>query len=256
MKVREARLGEASDLQKFLQNLDHFQQWLTRTQTAIATEEMPNDVAEAESLLSQHDQLKAEIKAYAPDYQKMKEFGDKVVEGQQDVQYMFLRERLKALDEGWNDLSKMWDNKRNFLLQNLHLQIFLRDARQCEILLSEQENFLSKEEIPTTPGAAARLTPEAAENQIRQLDSFISTMDANDEKASTDWLCFFPISLVLRNRNCYLALLWYFCATLASCCIKLFYQMSYFCCNVGTGNVVAVPSRSSGKCVLVRPFLL
>ena len=66
MKVREARLGEASDLQKFLQNLDHFQQWLTRTQTAIATEEMPNNVAEAESLISQHDQLKAEIKAYAP----------------------------------------------------------------------------------------------------------------------------------------------------------------------------------------------
>jgi len=191
MKVREARLGEASELQKFLQDLDHFQQWLTRTQTAIATEDIPNDVAEAESLLSQHDQLKAEIKAYAPEYEKMKEFGDKVVEGQQDVQYMFLRERLKALNDGWNDLSKMWDNKRNFLMQNLHLQVFLRDAQQCEILLSEQDNFLSKEEIPTTPGAAARLTPEAAENHIRQLESFISTMDANDEKASICYICIF-----------------------------------------------------------------
>jgi len=184
LKVREARLGEASDLQKFLQNLDHFQQWLTRTQTTIATEEMPNDVAEAESLLSQHDQLKSEIKAYAPDYEKMKEFGDKVVEGQQGVQYMFLRERLKALDDGWNDLMKMWENKRNLLLQNLRLQAFLRDVRQCELLLSEQDNFLSKEEIPTTPGEASRLTPEAAENHIRQLESFISTMDANSEKAS------------------------------------------------------------------------
>ena len=184
LRVREARLGEASDLQKFLQNLDHFQQWLTRTQTTIATEEMPNDVAEAESLLSQHDQLKSEIKAYAPDYEKMKEFGDKVVEGQQGVQYMFLRERLKALDDGWNDLMKMWENKRNLLLQNLRLQAFLRDVRQCELLLSEQDNFLSKEEIPTTPGEASRLTPEAAENHIRQLESFISTMDANSEKAS------------------------------------------------------------------------
>jgi len=204
MKIREARLGEASDLQKFLQNLDHFQQWLTRTQTAIATEEMPNDVAEAESLISQHDQLKDEIKAYAPDYQQMKEYGDKVVEGQQDVQYMFLRERLKALNDGWNDLSKMWDNKRNFLEQNLRLQAFLRDARQCEILLSEQDNFLSKEEIPTTPGAAARLTPEAAEKQIRQLESFISTMDANDEKASTGWPYIFLFCLLVCFLSCLL----------------------------------------------------
>lgn len=42
----------------------------------------------------------------------------------------------------------MWDNKQNMLLQNLYLQTFLRDCRQAEILLSEQENFLSKEDMP------------------------------------------------------------------------------------------------------------
>ena len=41
LKVRDERLGEASELQKFLQNLDHFQQWLTRTQMAIASEDIP-----------------------------------------------------------------------------------------------------------------------------------------------------------------------------------------------------------------------
>lgn len=92
LKVRDERLGEASELQKFLQNLDHFQQWLTRTQTAVASEAIPSDVAEAEDLLAQHDQLKSEIDAYAPDYIQMKTYGDKVVEGQEDVQYMFLRE--------------------------------------------------------------------------------------------------------------------------------------------------------------------
>lgn len=85
-------MGEASDLQKFLQNLDHFQQWLTKTQTSIASESIPNDVAEAEDLLQQHAQIKTEIDAYAPDYDQMKDYGSNVVEGQQDVQYMFLRE--------------------------------------------------------------------------------------------------------------------------------------------------------------------
>ena len=75
-----------------MQDLDHFQQWLTRTQTTIASEDIPADLAEAERLLNQHKQIKEEIDGYAPDYAQMKEFGEKVVEGQEDVQYMFLRE--------------------------------------------------------------------------------------------------------------------------------------------------------------------
>jgi len=92
LKVRDERLGEASELQTFLQNLDHFQQWLTRTETAIASEDHPTDLAEAERLLAEHAQLKQEINAYADEYAQMKEYGQKVVEGQEGVQYMFLRE--------------------------------------------------------------------------------------------------------------------------------------------------------------------
>jgi spectrin beta len=102
---------------------------------------------------------------------------------------MFLRERLKALNDGWNDLGRMWDNKRNQLNQNLNLQLFMRDARQCEVMLSEQDNFLAKEEIPTTPSAARQITPEAAESQIRQLENFIATMDANNEKVVVFLYC-------------------------------------------------------------------
>ena len=92
MKVRDERLGEASELQKFLQNLDHFQQWLTRTETAIASEDIPSDLVEAEKLLHDHALIKQEIDTYAPDYAQMKDYGQKVVEGQEGVQYMFLRE--------------------------------------------------------------------------------------------------------------------------------------------------------------------
>ena len=97
LKVRDERLGQASDLQKFLQNLDHFQQWLTHTETAIASEDIPNELGEAERLLAEHAQLKEEINAYADDYAQMKEYGQKVVEGQEGVQYMFLREASPSI---------------------------------------------------------------------------------------------------------------------------------------------------------------
>lgn len=93
LKERDEKLGEAGELQRFLGSLDHFQQWLSRTQTTIASEDIPNSLADAEKLLNQHQQLKEEIDAYGPEYAKIKDFGDKVIkEGEKDPQYMFLEQ--------------------------------------------------------------------------------------------------------------------------------------------------------------------
>ncbi|XP_060584243.1 spectrin beta chain-like isoform X5 [Ruditapes philippinarum] len=174
LKDRDEKLGEAGELQRFLGNLDHFQQWLSRTQTTVASEDAPNSLADAERLLNQHQQLKDEIDAYVPEYAKMKDFGDRVTEGQTDPQYMFLAQRLNALDDGWKELLQMWDSRQQGLSQDLNLQMFLRDAKQAEVLLNQQETFLSKEDVPNTL--------EAAENLIKHHEAFITTMDANDEK--------------------------------------------------------------------------
>ncbi|XP_076464437.1 spectrin beta chain-like isoform X2 [Babylonia areolata] len=174
LKERDEKLGEAGELQRFLGSLDHFQQWLARTQTTVASEDIPNSLADAERLLNQHQQLRDEIDTYAPEYAKIKEFGDKVTEGQDDPQYMFLRQRLQALDSGWNELLQMWENRQQLLSQSLSQQMLLRDAKQAEVLLNQQENFLSKEDVPNSV--------QAAENAIKRHEAFITTMDANDEK--------------------------------------------------------------------------
>lgn len=59
-----------------------------------------------------------------------------------DPQYMFLRERLKALGEGWAELQQMWEVRQQLLAQSLELQLLQRDARQAEVLLSQQEHRL------------------------------------------------------------------------------------------------------------------
>lgn len=61
---------------------------------------------------------------------------------QDDPQYMFLRERLKALGEGWTELQKMWENRQQLLAQSFELQLLQRDARQAEVLLAHQEHRL------------------------------------------------------------------------------------------------------------------
>ncbi|XP_054456659.1 spectrin beta chain, non-erythrocytic 1-like isoform X2 [Anoplopoma fimbria] len=176
MKNREESLGEASKLQQFLRDLDDFQSWLSRTQTAIASEDMPNTLAEAEKLLAQHENIKNEIRNYEEDYQKMRDMGEMVTQGQTDAQYMFLRQRLQALDTGWNELHKMWENRQNLLSQSHAYQLFVRDTKQAEAFLNNQEYVLAHTEMPTTL--------EGAEAAIKKQEDFMTTMDANEEKIS------------------------------------------------------------------------
>lgn len=101
LNKREESMGEAAELQKFLRELDHFSAWLTKTQTAVANSDQPQSLAEAEQLLNQHQTIKEEIDRYAPDYARMKEFGDKICSSADvsDPQYLFLRE-IKRFGSG------------------------------------------------------------------------------------------------------------------------------------------------------------
>uniref|UniRef100_A0A8C4DDL7 Spectrin beta chain n=1 Tax=Dicentrarchus labrax TaxID=13489 RepID=A0A8C4DDL7_DICLA len=174
MKRREESLGEASKLQGFLRDLDDFQSWLSRTQTAVASEDIPTSLPEAESLLAQHESIKNEVDNYKEDYEKMRAVGEEVTQGQTDAQYMFLAQRLQALDTGWHELRRMWENRHSLLAQAFDFQTFLRDAQQAEAFLNSQEYVLSHTEMPTSL--------QGAEEAIKKHEDFLTTTEASEEK--------------------------------------------------------------------------
>ncbi len=109
----------------------------------------------------------------------MMEYGEKVTADPStfdDPQYMFLRERLKALRDGWEEVHQMWENRQQLLSQSLNLQMFNRDAKQAEVLLSQQEHLLSKDETPSNL--------EQAESLIKKHEALLTTMEANDDKVN------------------------------------------------------------------------
>ncbi|KAM4546327.1 spectrin family protein isoform 2-T2 [Fundulus diaphanus] len=174
MKRREESLGEASKLQGFLRDLDDFQSWLSRTQTAVASEDIPTSLPEAECLLAQHESIKNEVDNYKEDYEKMRAVGEEVTQGQTDAQHMFLAQRLQALDTGWHELRCMWENRQSLLAQAFDFQTFLRDAKQAEAFLNSQEYVLSHTEMPTNL--------QAAEEAIKKHEDFLTTTEASEEK--------------------------------------------------------------------------
>ncbi|XP_028917531.1 spectrin beta chain, non-erythrocytic 2 isoform X2 [Ornithorhynchus anatinus] len=174
MRRREESLGEARRLQDFLRSLDDFQAWLGRTQTAVASEEGPATLPEAEALLAQHAGLRGEVERARGEYGRLRALGEEVTRDQADPQCLFLRQRLEALGTGWEELGRMWESRQGRLAQAHGFQGFLRDARQAEGVLSSQEYVLSHTEMPGTL--------QAADVAIKKLEDFLSTMDANGER--------------------------------------------------------------------------
>ncbi|XP_036114747.1 spectrin beta chain, non-erythrocytic 2 isoform X2 [Molossus molossus] len=174
MRRREESLGEARRLQDFLRSLDDFQAWLGRTQTAVASEEGPATLPEAEALLAQHAALRGEVERAQSEYSRLRALGEEVTRDQADPQCLFLRQRLEALGTGWEELGRMWESRQGRLAQAHGFQGFLRDARQAEGVLSSQEYVLSHTEMPGTL--------QAADATIKKLEDFMSTMDANGER--------------------------------------------------------------------------
>lgn len=138
LQGQEASLGEASQLQAFLQELDDFQAWLSMAQKTVASEDTPESLPEAEQLLQQHAAIKDEIDGHQQGYENVKASGEKVLHGQTDPEYLLLGQRLEGLDTGWDALRRMWESRGHTLAQCLGFQEFQKDAKQAETILSNQ----------------------------------------------------------------------------------------------------------------------
>uniref|UniRef100_A0A674F0V3 Spectrin, beta, erythrocytic n=1 Tax=Salmo trutta TaxID=8032 RepID=A0A674F0V3_SALTR len=178
LKEREDSLGEVSKLQNFLQDMDDFQSWLFKTQKAVASEDMPETLPQAEQLLSLHDAVHDDMGTHEEDYYKVRDTGVAVTQGQlDDPQYQELDKRLKGLDRGWDELHKMWDSRKGFLDQGLGFQQFMRDAKQVETILNNQEYTLAHTDKPDTL--------DGAEQALKKHEDFVCTMDANIERIAS-----------------------------------------------------------------------
>uniref|UniRef100_A0A8C8AIR1 Spectrin beta chain n=1 Tax=Otus sunia TaxID=257818 RepID=A0A8C8AIR1_9STRI len=172
---RAASLGEAGQLRRFLQDLDDFQAWLFRAQKAVAaTDEVPASLAEAEELLRQHEAAQRDMEEHAAAFATLVEAGEQVVGEQEDPQYEGLRQRLRGVEAGWAALGRMAEARHRFLAQCRGFQEFLRDAKQAEILLTNQEYTLAHLELPTTL--------EGSTAALRRFQDFRASVESSAEK--------------------------------------------------------------------------
>ncbi|NXX84109.1 SPTB1 protein, partial [Urocolius indicus] len=170
-----ATLGEAGQLRSFLQDLDDFQAWLFGAQKAVAaTDDLPASVGEAEELLRGHEAARRDAEEHAAAFAALVEAGERVVGEQEDPQYEGLRQRLSGVEAGWAALGRMAEARQRFLTQCHSFQEFLRDAKQAEILLTNQEYTLAHLELPSTL--------EGSTAALRRFQAFRAGVESSAEK--------------------------------------------------------------------------
>ncbi|KAG7470716.1 hypothetical protein MATL_G00116770 [Megalops atlanticus] len=167
----EDSLTVAGRLQQFIQDLDAFLTWLVQTQTAVASEELPNALEDAERLINRHAALKEEIGRYEEDYERLQAVNELLESEEAPLPYVALQQWLQKLDVGWNKLLEMWESRREVLVQAHIFHLFLRDVKQAEAFLNNQESALAHVELPTTV--------ETVEGAIKKHKDFTTTMEIN-----------------------------------------------------------------------------
>ncbi|XP_074786839.1 spectrin beta chain, non-erythrocytic 4 isoform X1 [Athene noctua] len=170
----EDTLTVAGRLQQFIQDLDNFLGWLVKTQAAVASEEMPDNLTDAERLLNDHAALKEEINGYEEDYAKIQAASDLLALEEAEVPSLSLQQWLHKLDAGWGKLLQSWETRRDALAQAHVFHLFLRDVQQCEKNLCDQESALAHAELPAAvEGVAAA---------IKKHKDFTTTLELNLQK--------------------------------------------------------------------------
>ncbi|CAL8374473.1 unnamed protein product [Gadus morhua 'NCC'] len=167
----EDSLMVAGRLQSFIQDLDSFLTWLVQTQTSAASDQLPNTLEEAEKLINKHAALKEEIGRYEEDYERLQAVNELLETEEAPLPHAALQQWLQKLDVGWNKLLEMWESRREVLVQAHIFHLFLRDVKQAESFLNNQESALALVEVPTTV--------ETVEAALRKHKDFTTTMELN-----------------------------------------------------------------------------
>uniref|UniRef100_A0A7N9ATL9 Spectrin beta chain n=1 Tax=Mastacembelus armatus TaxID=205130 RepID=A0A7N9ATL9_9TELE len=167
----EDSLMVASRLQSFIQDLDSFLTWLVQTQTAAASDQLPNDLEEAERLINKHAAGQKAYSFYEEDYERLQAMNELLESEDAPLPQAALQQWLQKLDVGWNKLLEMWESRREVLVQAHIFHLFLRDVKQAESFLNNQESALAHVELPTTV--------ETVEAAIKKHKDFTTTMELN-----------------------------------------------------------------------------
>lgn len=170
---RKEELQASYHLQRFLTSIRDLESWAQTVYSSLKTEDKVRDLASAQVLKGEHNQLKAEIETREEIFSNALEAGGEMI---QEKHYASeeIRERLNQLLKLREDLLIAWEKKKIYLDQLCDLHFFLRDAKQLDTLSSQQEVYVSSSDFGNTV--------EEVDALVKKHEAFEKLIATQDEK--------------------------------------------------------------------------
>ncbi|BET01245.1 Spectrin [Nesidiocoris tenuis] len=191
--LRRSSLNAAYTRHKFHADLKELQIWVADTIKRMTSSDLPNDLAEAHSLLELHDERKAEIDGRQEIFKTLREAGLKLNPP--------CEAELATLEELRRTLAAAWEERKQLLVQAQKLQIFKQAADQADSWLASKEAFLNNDDLGDSLASVEELfiKHEAFEKTVlAQLNRVDEVEKLGKEVLSDDHYAASTISQILQ----------------------------------------------------------
>ncbi|KAG8194893.1 hypothetical protein JTE90_029184 [Oedothorax gibbosus] len=180
LKEKKQYLDSAHTCLKFMKDVSDFAIIVHEMVVEMEFGDLPSNSIDAQSLLRAHNELQTQVFFRQKEIRDLQEYGKSIVRlssaGSDGVE-----ESIKHLQEMYNDLDIVWQNRLNNLLQCKDLQLFLEKAKLVENWLSTKEAFIAIQNKGDSMSSVEAL--------IRKQEVFEETCYANFEKIQEiEWM--------------------------------------------------------------------
>ncbi|KRX16495.1 Spectrin beta chain, erythrocytic, partial [Trichinella nelsoni] len=172
-KARRFRLEQCQDLFKFFDRQREIEQWSATMRSKLVLHQVPHSVSEAQQLLENYKEKRAEIVGRREHIEQLKHHGAQLCQKQQD-HASEVSEAMQNLDTIYSTLLEQWENENVRLWRWYDFQNFSEHANMVDEWLSSKEVFLKRNNFGDSLDEASEL--------LKELDRFETTLRAQSEK--------------------------------------------------------------------------
>ncbi|XP_045506256.1 spectrin beta chain, non-erythrocytic 1 [Colias croceus] len=171
---RRSRLESAVGHQIFGNSSAQLQDWVQKVREQVSSDVTAKDVATAEALLKDHQELHDDIKAHDDEFKEVIGLGKQLLATNPNL--ADVKDKIQQLEAEQKAVHKEWQDKDKYLKELLQLQSFNREADQIDACSGAHEAFLEYKEY----GASV----DEAETLVKRQEEAEARLAAQDERVA------------------------------------------------------------------------
>ncbi|XP_015205968.2 spectrin beta chain, non-erythrocytic 5 isoform X1 [Lepisosteus oculatus] len=170
-RQRHRKLDEGVRRQRFLQESRDLLLWAEAMREQLGGEESASDVASAQRLLKENQDLRKELDSQRERMKAMEELGNSLAHSS-PANASEVRQTQGKLAREWAELDKLWVKRNRRLEEGVELQTFNREADRVEAALSSHEARLRVQDLGDSVDSVHSLL-----GRQEELESLLNTLD-------------------------------------------------------------------------------